>query len=133
MSGQTVQAVREVGHQCGTAFLHAEDVLALRGERTRLDITLQAMLAGRTGHPRMPDRRDVTVRDLADPQLRADALTASAQACLAARRRALDAVAAVPGPVAARILRRFVGAATRPAQSPGAPGWQAALTGRGER
>ena len=131
---QTVQAVREVGHQCGTAFLHAEDVLALRGERTRLDITLQAMLAGRiSAIPECLDRRDVTVRDLADPQLRADALTASAQACLAARRRALDAVAAVPGPVAARILRRFVGAVTRPAQSPGAPVWQAALTGRGER
>ncbi|MBO2466226.1 FAD-dependent monooxygenase, partial [Actinomadura violacea] len=42
-----VAALREYGHQCGRAFLHAEDVLALRGGRTRLDTTRAAMVAAR--------------------------------------------------------------------------------------
>jgi len=116
-SPETVQAVRDVGHHCGHAFLHAEDVLALRGERTRLDTTLQAMLHGGVsaipehGHDRPVDAR----RLAAEPGLRSAALAASAEACRAARDRALEATAAVPSPAAARILREFVTAVARPA------------------
>jgi menaquinone-9 beta-reductase len=116
-SPETVQAVRDVGHHCGQAFLHAEDVLALRGVRTRLDANLPAMLLGRISA--IPERHGDQPLDIqrltADPHRRSAALADSAAACLAARRHALDAVGAVPSPPAARILREFISALARPA------------------
>lgn len=116
-SPETTQALRDIGHHCGHAFLHAEDVLALRGERTRLDATLPAMLNGRLSA--IPDGlgdQPVSHRRLtADPRLRSAALAASVAACLAARRSALQATAAVDSPAAARILRQFISAVARPA------------------
>jgi menaquinone-9 beta-reductase len=114
---ETVQALRDAGHQCGHAFVHAEDVLALRGERTRLDATLRAMLDGRiSAIPESLGEWPVSARRLAaDPGLRSAALTAAATECLAARNRALDAAAAVHGP-AARVLRRFITGIAAPAR-----------------
>lgn len=116
-SPETVQALRDTGHHCGHVFLHVEDVLALRGERTRLDASLQAMLLGRiSAIPERGDDQPLDIRRLmADPNVRSAALAESAAACLAARRSALDAAAAVPSPGAARILREFVCALARPA------------------
>lgn len=45
-STSVVRAMQAFGNRCGRAFLHAEDVLAVRGERTRLDTTLAAMRCG---------------------------------------------------------------------------------------
>lgn len=119
----TVQALREAGHHCGHAFVHAEDVLALRGERTRLDTTLQAMLRGRiSAIPECLPGRPVSGHRLAtDAQLRSAALAAAAGACLAAGGSALDATAAVAGPVSARIIRQFVCAVTLPARAASGP------------
>jgi menaquinone-9 beta-reductase len=116
----TVQALRDAGHQCGHAFVHAEDMLALRGERTRLDATLRAMLDGRiSAIPETLGEWPVSARRLAtDPRLRSAALTAAATGCLAAHDRALDAAAAVHGP-AARILRRFITGVAAPARPAG--------------
>jgi menaquinone-9 beta-reductase len=115
---ETVQALRDAGHQCGHVFVYAEDVLALRGERTRLDATLRAMLDGRiSAIPESLGEWPVSARRLAaDPELRSGALTAAAAACLAARDRALDAAAALHGPTA-RILRRFVTGIAAPTRS----------------
>ena len=116
-SPAVVRALRDAGHHCGHAFLHAEDVLALEGQRTRLDATLGAMLAGRISAipdlagDQFLDHRRVT----ADPDHRSAALARSAASCLAAQRSALDAAAVIPAGGAARILREFVTALSSPA------------------
>ncbi|QKG25092.1 NAD(P)/FAD-dependent oxidoreductase [Actinomadura verrucosospora] len=97
-----VAALREYGHQCGRAFLHAEDVLALRGERTRLDTTRAAMIAARL--TAVPEDGDGAV---------ARAASAAREAADAAR----AALAAVAGSPADRLLRRFLDAVVRPAES----------------
>ncbi|HEY3682199.1 MAG TPA: hypothetical protein VGL93_04135 [Streptosporangiaceae bacterium] len=142
----TVRALREFGLRCGEVFLHAEDVLALRGERTRLDTTLEVMLAGRfsgipdaLGEPvdaappadpavREPPPADPAVREprradpaalLADPALRAQAMATASQAGDRARRQALAAVADVPVPAARRILVEFAETAAVPVLADG--------------
>lgn len=108
-----VHALAEYGYHCGRAFLHAEDVLAVRGERTRLDTTLEAMRAGRftglpetlTGAPGTADRAAVRA-----------ALVARAEAaCEQARGRAAASLAAVSDPAAVRLLDQFVTAIAEPA------------------
>jgi flavin-dependent dehydrogenase len=102
-SAETIRILREFGHHCGRTFLHAEDVLALRGERTRLDTTREAMVAGRfTAIPAEAERED-------------EVLISAVMACRNARRQALDAADAVTNPTAARILRQFVDAIAAPA------------------
>ncbi|MEO3824690.1 FAD-dependent monooxygenase [Actinomadura sp. B10D3] len=113
---ETVARVREIGHQCGRAFLFAEDALALRGLRTRLDTTSGAMLAGRISTvPRLLGRDDLTAGELsADPHLRAAAVAAATAACRDAAGTALDLAAGVPHQAAARILRALVRAIAPP-------------------
>jgi flavin-dependent dehydrogenase len=110
-----VHAVAGCGHHSGRAFLHAEDVLALGGRRTRLDTTLEAMLAGRfTG---LPD----TLADqlpTAGAGLRAQLSAVAVASCHEARRRALAPLAAVTAPAATRLLSRFVDAIATPAEDP---------------
>jgi flavin-dependent dehydrogenase len=120
-SEPTVQALREAGYHCGHAFGHAEDILALRGERTRLDTTLRAMLQGRTSAiPARLGGRPVSSRRLArDPGLRSAALAAAADACFAAQHSALDAIASVSSPAAGRILRQFISTVVAPALAAG--------------
>jgi hypothetical protein len=43
----TVELLRDFGSECGRAFLHVDEVLALSGRRTRLDTTLDFMTANR--------------------------------------------------------------------------------------
>jgi menaquinone-9 beta-reductase len=114
----TVQALRRFGHHCGIAFQCAEDILALRGERTRLDTTLSIMFKGRfSGMPDTLSRPSLEVTDLEDDQgLRAAALAQAADGCATARQRALDLLAAVPDPASQRILRAFIEAVAAPAE-----------------
>jgi menaquinone-9 beta-reductase len=113
-------ALRSFGHECGVAFLHAEDVLALTGERTRLDTTLTAMLQGSfSGIPDSLGCRSLTEEELAaDPGLRSAALVAAAAGCEGARRRAVDVLSAVPNPSAVAIMREFIEAVAVPATVP---------------
>jgi menaquinone-9 beta-reductase len=110
------EALRDFGHQCGYAFGHAEDVLALNGQRTRLDTTLDVMLKGRfCGVPDLLGSDWAGQEGLAaDPVLSGRALAASTAACETARQRALAATAQVPCAAAARILRGFAEAITAP-------------------
>jgi hypothetical protein len=43
----TVETLRDFGSECGRAFLHVDEVLALTGRRTRLDTTLEFLAANR--------------------------------------------------------------------------------------
>lgn len=115
-SPEIVEALRDFGQHCGLAFANAEDVLALRGERTRLDTTLAVMLEGKfSGIPDSLDGEELTRETIAaDPLLQSRALAAATGACLDARRRALDSAASVPDPVAVRILRQFATAVAAP-------------------
>jgi geranylgeranyl pyrophosphate synthase len=110
----TVRALREFGLRCGEVFLHAEDVQALRGERTRLDTTLEVMLAGRFSG--IPDAlgEPAGAAPLADPAVRARAMATASEAGDLARRQALAAVADVPVPAARRILVEFAETAAAP-------------------
>ncbi|HTA02574.1 MAG TPA: hypothetical protein VK802_19505 [Streptosporangiaceae bacterium] len=125
----TVTALREVGHHCGHAFLRAEDILALRGERTRLDATLPAMLRGRIsaigeradGWSPGEARAVLDRHGRLDREARQAALSIAVRACLAAHRDAVRATAVIPGPGAARMLRRFASAVAAPAASAPAP------------
>ncbi|MEV0422208.1 FAD-dependent monooxygenase [Streptosporangium canum] len=116
-SPETVRALRDFGHHSGYAFLHAEEVLAVRGERTRLDVTLPGMLSGRLSA--IPDvLPEVTGALLAgDPGARSKALDLAVTACRDAHRAALGALEDVAHPVSARILESFVATVC----APGAP------------
>jgi flavin-dependent dehydrogenase len=110
-----VQALRNYGNQCGRAFLFAEDALALRGRRTRLDTTLTGML--RSNISTLPDllSADLTPRRLDTyPGLRARALAAVTAACENARLAAHAAAERVPSTASALILERFATAIAAP-------------------
>lgn len=112
-------AVRDFGHHCGHAFLHAEELLALRGQRTRLDTTLEVMLSQRISDiAGWAPGSVVSAATLArDARLRSSVISAAAAECEAARRRGLAALDAVHDPVAGRILRKFMTAVTAPVLS----------------
>ncbi len=116
-SADAVQALRDAGYHCGRAFLHAEDVLALRGERTRLDATLAAMLQARiSAVPEYLGGRLVTHRDLVrDPELKRLALREARTACLTERDRARQALATLGDSAATRIFRPFITSVAKPA------------------
>ncbi len=107
-----VHALAECGHHCGRAFLHAEDLLALRGDRTRLDTTLETMLAGRfTGLP------NAGHLPAADAAVRVRLAAGAAAACEDARRQALASLAPVTNPAATRLLDQFINAIAAPASA----------------
>lgn len=109
---ETVQTLRGIGHALGEAFGYAEDVLALSGQRTRLDATLATMVATRTST--IPDLTatppDQVADRLADRGYTAIALAAARTACSDALQRARTAITAVPGPTARRILLAYAAA-----------------------
>lgn len=109
------RATRDFGHHCGHAFLHGEDILALRGMRTTLDTTLDVMLSERlSGIPDlMPGQHVAALAQ--DELLRAKALAAAGAACDEAKGRAVAALDGIPDRTAARILCKFITAVTEPA------------------
>jgi flavin-dependent dehydrogenase len=92
-SPRIVQALREYGWHAGRAFLHAEDLLTLRGERSRLDSTREFMISARIS----------AVHDASD-----SGEVEAVKACSAALEGAMDAISQVPHPVSVRILEQFV-------------------------
>jgi flavin-dependent dehydrogenase len=116
-SDPTIEALRDVGSACGRAFLHAEDILALRGERTRLDAALPAMLRGRiSAVPEYLAGTPVSLSRLTrDPDLRSRALRGATSACLTEREQAIRALAGVDQ--TSQIIYSFIAAVTKPADS----------------
>lgn len=110
-----VEALRDAGSACGRAFVHAEDILALRSERTRLDATLPAMLNGRiSAVPEYLAGMPVSSSRLTrEPNLKSRALNAATSACLAERDQAIGALAGVDK--TSQIIYAFIAAVTRPA------------------
>ena len=114
-ASQTVETLRGIGNALGEAFAHAEDVLALGGQRTRLDATLATMVISRTSaiSEVTSTAPDLVYHHLADPGFRARAMAASRLACTDALGRARAAIASVPGAMARRVLLAYA-AATQP-------------------
>lgn len=111
-SSEEVTAVlRQAGAECGRAFLHAEDVLALRGERTRLDTTHSALLEGRIS-------AWSDVGESAPPEGPASLgrwLAGSVAACRAAERSTQTLLDGVPHAMSRMIFSEFVAAVAGPA------------------
>jgi flavin-dependent dehydrogenase len=121
-SDRTTKALRDFGRQAGNTFGYAEDMLSLRGERTRLDTTLAVMLRGRfSGIPDLlGGPRIITEETLAsDPLLRARALAAASDACNHSLRLGLKAAGQIADPAAARILRAFIETIAAPLEQEG--------------
>jgi menaquinone-9 beta-reductase len=136
-SPAVVSAFRDAGYHSGRAFLHAEDVLALRAERTRTDASLRAMLRSRiSAIPEyLGDDRVTAGRLAADHGLRSTALGLAARHCLAEGHAADLALAEGYDAIACRILRAFTRAVTAPAlaardRPASHSGWRADLSAR---
>ncbi|MEU3770776.1 NAD(P)/FAD-dependent oxidoreductase [Amycolatopsis keratiniphila] len=98
------EPLRAYGEALGRVFLHAEDVLALRGNRTRLDVTLAGLLAGRiSALPELLSIPDLTASSLTGSRL-ATASAAAAEEGERARKTAADALTQVENPSARRLL-----------------------------
>jgi geranylgeranyl pyrophosphate synthase len=119
-SADVIEALRAYGTHCGHAFAHAEDGLALRGRRTRLDTTLAAMVRSHTTDVPLlepdPSAPSSAVREAA---VREAAVREADQAADRAAREALAAIAGLPDR-AHQLLSRFAGAVAHPPQGPGA-------------
>ncbi|GLY43741.1 hypothetical protein Amsp01_097640 [Amycolatopsis sp. NBRC 101858] len=118
MAGVAAEPFRDYGAALGRAFLRGEDVLALRGERTRLDATLADLLDGRISA--LPEL-------LATPGLTADSLPQQAlptaiEAGRRARAELEPACAAVDHPVARELLRAVADFVTGPVRGSAASG-----------
>jgi flavin-dependent dehydrogenase len=112
-----IESLRTFGAECGNAFLHAEDILALRGERTRLDSTLDAMKRSRNSN--VPADISTRSRTLAEDRWSA-AHDQAVHDCQAAQQSALAAAAHLPGSVAVRLLSQLVQAVAAPCTAPAA-------------
>jgi menaquinone-9 beta-reductase len=114
---ETVRALRRYGTALGHAFLHVEDLLAVRGHRTRLDTTLRALLAGRlSALPRLLPHSTLSEETLRHvPELNSAAQTASIDEAVRARREAHHTLGSVPDPTARLILTTFVDTLVSPA------------------
>ena len=103
----TVETLREFGSECGRAFLHVDEVLALTGGRTRLDTTLEFLAANRLATDGLgPD----------DAARAAEQVTAARAATAEAERRGRSAVARLSDAPGRALLEAFLAGVCRPAQ-----------------
>ncbi|MER6949627.1 FAD-dependent oxidoreductase [Nonomuraea sp. NPDC000554] len=107
-----VARLRAFGRHCGTAFLLADDILALRGQRNRLDTTPETAITARISA--IPHLLGRPGHGLADEE-RARAVEAAVAECRRVREAALALLPGVPGELSRRVLRAFVDAITAPA------------------
>ncbi|MBP2325489.1 flavin-dependent dehydrogenase [Kibdelosporangium banguiense] len=117
VSPGTGQALRAYGTVLGHMFLHTEDILAVRGQRTRLDATLNALLTSKVSAlPALLPDRVLTARTLQqDPDLRSAALTVTSKEARTAWHATHEATASVPNSVSRLILTKFAGTLGEPA------------------
>ncbi|MBF6618659.1 MAG: FAD-dependent oxidoreductase [Patulibacter sp.] len=97
----TVEALRDFGSECGKAFLHTDEVLALTGQRTRLDTTLAFMSSNRMATDGL--REDTP-----------DLASAAKAACEAAHERGITALHRLPDSPGRRLLAAFLDGVVRP-------------------
>lgn len=118
LGGAPSEPLRGYGEALGRVFLHAEDLLALRGSRTRLDVTLPALLDGRiSALPELLSIPDLTASSLTDTRRGAAAAAASAAEGDRARRTAADALAQVGNPAARMLLGCLLDSVAAPLSS----------------
>lgn len=103
----TVEALRDFGSECGRAFLHVDEVLALTGRRTRLDTTLEFLAANRLATDGLGP---------GDAARAAEQVTAARAAAAEAERRGRAAVAQLVESPGRELLEAFLTGVCRPAQ-----------------
>jgi menaquinone-9 beta-reductase len=104
-SSEVAAALREVGNACGAAFLHAEQVLALSGEPTRLGMSWETLVAS-------------GLTTVADGTGGRAASIEAAAACREEHDRVLHALRDVPEPMAVRLASGVVAAIVAQAVQP---------------
>ncbi|HMJ04127.1 MAG TPA: FAD-dependent oxidoreductase [Conexibacter sp.] len=103
----TVEALRDFGSECGRAFLHVDEVLALTGRRTRLDTTLEFLAANRLATDGIaPDEAART----------AEQVTAARAATAQAEQQGRAAVERLSGSPGRELLEAFLVGVCGPAQ-----------------
>ncbi len=100
---ETVETLRDFGSECGRAFLHVDEVLALTGRRTRLDTTLDFMGENR-----------LATDGLASGD--AAQVTAARAATAEAEQRGRAGVGQLSESPGRELLEAFLGGVCRPAQ-----------------
>ncbi len=104
----TVETLRDFGSECGRAFLHADEVLALTGRRTRLDTTLEFLAANRLATDGLaPDEAART----------AEQVVAAQAATTEAERRGRAAVEQLPDSPGRELLEAFLTGVCLPARA----------------
>lgn len=103
----TVEALRDFGSECGRAFLHVDEVLALAGRRTRLDTTLDFMAANRLATDGLEPDGAARV---------AEQVTAAQSATAEAERRGRSTIAQLPESPGRELLEAFLAGVCGPAQ-----------------
>jgi flavin-dependent dehydrogenase len=103
----TVETLRDFGAECGRAFLHVDEVLALTGRRTRLDTTLDFLAANRLA-------TDGIVSG--DAAQAAEQVTAARAATAEAERRGRSGAAQLSESPGRELLEAFLAGVCRPAQ-----------------
>ena len=106
-SAATTSAMRAIGRGSGHAYLHAEEVLALRGERTRLDITLTALI-----RDRICGLSEIL---LTYPSARPAALDEALAACESAAKGVQEAALLLPIAAAREVIGDLIGGIAAPA------------------
>jgi hypothetical protein len=104
----TVETLRDFGAECGRAFLHVDEVLALTGRRTRLDTTLEFLAANRLATDGL--RSD-------DDARRAEQVAAARATATEAERRGGSAAAHLPDSPGRALLEAFLTGVCRPAHA----------------
>jgi len=103
----TVETLRDFGSECGRAFLHVDEVLALTGRRTRLDTTLDFMGENRLATDGLGS---------GDVAQAAEHVTAARAATAEAERRGRSGVAQLSESPGRELLEAFLAGVCRPAQ-----------------
>ncbi|RZS43062.1 flavin-dependent dehydrogenase [Herbihabitans rhizosphaerae] len=107
-SPAVAEELRSIGTELGGAFLRADEALALRGERTRLEIGIDSLVGQGIS--------ELSADEVADPPRTADRLTVE---CHAHADRALATLTPLGDNHATRLLREFVSALIAPVRTGG--------------
>lgn len=102
----TAGLLRDVGAECGRAFLHVDELLALGGQRTRLDTTLDFMAANRLASDGLGANSAVQL----DQQVRS-----ARQAAAAAHSHGTATLARLPRTPGRALLEAFMAGICEPA------------------
>ncbi len=104
---ETVETLRDFGSECGRAFLHVDEVLALTGRRTRLDTTLDFMGENRLATDGLAS---------GDAAQAAEKVTAARTATAEAERRGRAGVVQLSESPGRELLEAFLAGVCRPAE-----------------